>query len=254
MVKLRRMRFLSGLLRGAPALVALSLASCRLDTATVDQGPLAGVKVINLLQGEDNTSIGFETGRPLAVIVFPSVAPTGGGSYFFSRAAINRQLRVLRTSSTVLDSTVLFTPNLYYTVVTLGVSGSTGRAAPRYLILTNNMSAVATGSVRFRFIHGASSVGGVDVHIISDSSTFSADSRLFENVTYGNAVTTEGRLADNRAVCVIAAGTVPVANGSNCSVLRFYGVQSGSVMTAALREPASTETRPDLLFSLDRTP
>ena len=212
------------------------------------------MKVINLLQGVDNASIGFETGRPLSVIAFPSVAPVENASYFFVSAAGPRQLRVLLTTVTVLDSTVTFTPQQYYTIVTLGTRGTTGAGAPGYLVLLNNMTPVTTGNVRFRFIHGAERVGAVDVYNVVDSVSFSVSSRLFERVAYRGSVTIESRTAGNRGLCVIAAGTLPTSNGSNCLALRFYGVGGGSGLTAALREPTAAETAPAILLTLDRSP
>jgi hypothetical protein len=249
------MRFLRRSARTAAALAVAMLASSCLSPVTADQsGPQAAVKVINLLQGVDNASIGFETGRPLSVIAYPSIAPTENGSYFFVSAAGPRQLRVLLTTSTVLDSTVTFTPQQYYTIVTTGTRGATGAGAPGYLVLLNNMSPVATGQIRLRFIHGASSVGAVDVYNTADTSTFTPASRLFQGVPYRGSMTIESPTAGNRGLCVIASGTVPTANGSNCLALRLYGVGGGAGLTAALREPTASETAPAILFTLDRTP
>jgi hypothetical protein len=248
------MRFLMSVVRRAAVLALVTVASCKLPSATGETGPLAAVKVINLLQGVDNASIGFETGRPLSMIAYPSVAPVEDGTYFFVSAAGPRQLRVLLTTATVLDSTVTFTPEQYYTIVTLGTQGTTGVGAPGYLVLLNNMTPVSTGNVRFRFIHGAARVGAVDVYNVADTGSFSLAARLFERVLYRGSVTIESRTAGNRGLCVIAAGTLPTSNGSNCLALRLYGVGGGSGLTAALREPTAAETAPAILFTLDRSP
>jgi hypothetical protein len=248
------MRFLMCAVRRAAVLALVTVASCKLPSTADQSGPLAAVKVINLLQGVDNASIGFETGRPLSVIAFPSVAPVENGTYFFVSAAGPRQLRVLLTTATVLDSTVTFTPEQYYTIVTLGTRGSTGASAPGYLVLLNNMTPVSTGNVRFRFIHGAASVGAVDVYNVADTGSFNLSARLFERVLYRGSVTIESRTAGNRGLCVIAAGTLPTSNGSNCLALRLYGVGGGSGLTGALREPTAAETAPAILFTLDRSP
>ena len=240
--------------RSVAVVTLMMLASCKLDTNVAATGPTAAVKLINLLQGAENASIGFETGRPLSVIGFPSIAPTEASSYFFVTAGAPRQLRVLLTSATVLDSTVTFAANQYYTIVTTGLRTARDAAAPSYLILQNNMSAVTTGNVRFRFVHGATATARVDVHVAADSATFDATSLLFANVPYRGTATVESRIAGNRKICVIVTGVLPSPAGSNCASLRRFGVASGVVVTVALRDPAGTETTPGVLLTLDRTP
>lgn len=248
------MRFMLRVARHAVVLAAMALTSCTLENGTGDSGPVAAIKVVNLLQGVDNASIGFETGRPLSVIAFPSIAPVDAAAYYFVAAGVPRQLRVLRTTSTVLDSTVTFTANLYYTIVLTGSTTGTGIRAPGYLVLQNNMGAVTTGSVRFRFVHGATGTASVDVHVAADSVAFDATTSLMQDIPFRGTATSEARLAGNQKVCVIATGVKPTATGSNCAAVRAFGVSSGIGMTAALRDPSATETVPGLLLTLDRTP
>lgn len=242
--------------RSAVLFAVVALTSCSLDSSppTDDSTPRAAVKVINLLQGVDNALIGFETGRPLTVIAYPSVAPTEPGTYFFVPAAVPKQLRVLLTTATVLDSTVTFADRQTYTIFTLGSRTATGVTGPGYLVLQNNMTVVANGGVRLRFVHGATATVPVDVHVIADSAAFTAAPALMQNVRYRGTATVEARLAGNRRLCVIATGVVPTATGSNCLAVLSVGVAPGISVTAALRDPVGTETTPGVLLTVDRTP
>lgn len=241
-------------IRAIVALTVCTLTACRLDSTRPDEGPLAALKVIHLMQGVDNAQFGFETGRSLATVTFSSIAPTEDAAYFFAAADSPRKLLLLLPTATILDTTVTLVQNAYYTVVTTGTRGASGAAAPAFLILQNDMTRVLGGNVRFRFIHGAVASGPVDVHISPDSGGLNAATRIADAVPFRGSTRIESPVGGTRTVCVIGAGVLPTPNGSNCSALRTYAVPPGVALTAVLRDPLGTETTPGLLYTLDRTP
>jgi len=241
-------------IRAIIALTVSTLSACGLDSTRAEEGPLAALKVIHLMQGVDNAQIGFETGRALATVTFSNVAPTEDAAYLFTAADGPRKLLLLLPTSTILDSTLTLLPNTHYTVVTTGTLGASGAAAPAFVILQNNMTRVLGGNVRFRFIHGAAATGPVDVHISPDSGGFDTATRIADAVPFRGNARIEAAVGGTRTVCVIAAGVRPLPNGSNCAALRSYGVPPGAVLTAALRDPIGTEARSGILYTLDRNP
>jgi len=243
--------------RSTRALVALAictLTACGPGSTATEDGPLAALKIIHLMQGVDNAQIGFVSERALATVTFPSIAPTEDAAYLFTAAAGPRKLLLLLPTATILDSTLTLLPNTFYTIVTTGTRGASGAAAPAFVILQNDMTRVLGGNVRFRFIHGAMAGGPVDVHIRPDTGGFAAATRFSAAVAFRGSMRIEAPVGGNRTVCVIGAGVLPTPNGSNCRALRSYGVPPGTALTAVLRDPIATETTPDLLFTLDRTP
>ena len=241
-------------IRAIVALTVCTLSACRLDSTRTEDGPLAALKVIHLMQGVDNAQLGFETGRPLATVTFLSIAPTEDAAYLFAAADGPRKLLLLLPTATILDTTLTLVPNTHYTIVTTGTRGASGAAAPAFVILQNNMTRVLGGNVRFRFIHGAVDTGPVDVHISPDTGGFAAATRFSAAVPFRGTTRIEAPVGGTRTVCVIGAGVLPTLNGSNCSALSAYAVPPGVALTVVLRSPSSTETAPGILYTLDRAP
>lgn len=239
-------------------LLVLSVAAfgaCSDDDPIAPVTQSANVKIVHAIAGANGVDIGVADARPLTGVNFTGIAPAAAGTYLALPAGTPLRLRVFLGSATVIDSTTTLAPNLNYTVFASGAPGGTGATAPRFILLQDNVSAPAAGSIRLRAVHAAAGVGNVDIHAAGATASFSAGTRVFAAVPFRGAGTVEVP-AGNYQLCVIGAGTTPTANGSNCAILATTGtVAAGTVATAFARDAnAPSETAPQLQITVDRTP
>ena len=236
-------------------LSATALAACSDDDPIAPVAQSANVKIIHAIAGANGVDIGVADARPLTAVNFTAVAPAAAATYLALPAATPLRLRVFLGAATVIDSTTNLTPNGNFTVFASGAATGTGATAPKFILLQDNVTAPAAGSIRLRAVHAAASVGNVDIHAAAVGATFSATTRVFTAVAFRGAGTVEVP-AGNYQLCVIGAGVTPTANGSTCAILRNTGaVAAGTVATAFARDAnAPSETAPQLQLTVDRNP
>lgn len=234
--------------------VSVALVGCD-DTTTEPVAVNANVKIIHAIAGANGVDIGVGDTRPFTGVNFTAIAPSAAGTYVAVPASGPLRLRVFLGTATVIDSTVTLGANRNFTVIASGSPTGTGALAPRFILLADSLAAPAAGNIRLRAVHAAASVGNVDIHAAASTGTFSAATRVFQNVPFRGAGSVDVA-AGNYSLCVIGAGTTPTANGSNCAILTTTGaVAAGTVATAFARDAnAPSETAPRLQITVDRVP
>lgn len=239
-----------------PALIlAATLAACGKDNTVAPVSASARLKFVQLLRGP--TTVDFAVGdqRIFPGLTYDFVAPALSGSYTALAAETVLRLRVYDGAAAVIDTTTTLVTDASYTVVATGVSSGTGIATPKFVVLTDNISAPKTDSIRLRVVQASSGAGPIDVHAVLVGTPFSATTRIFANLSFRSAGTAE-LPAGSYQLCVIGAGGMPNASGSNCSIFLATGlIPAGTVSTAFARDPSTpTETLPQLQLIRDRAP
>jgi Domain of unknown function (DUF4397) len=240
-----------------PALIlAATLAACGKDDNTIaPTSASARLKFVQLLRGP--TTVDFAVGdqRTFPGLTYNFVAPALSGSYTALAAETPLRLRVYDGAAAVIDTTTTLVTDASYTVVATGVAGGTGVATPKFVVLTDNVTAPKTDSIRLRVMHASSGAGPIDVHAVLVGTPFSATTRIVASLSF-RGTSTADLPAGSYQVCVIGAGGIPNASGSNCSIFLATGsLPAGTVATAFARDPSTpTETLPQLQLVRDRTP
>lgn len=233
-----------------------ALSACNDDDPVQPETPVqANVKIIHAIAGANGVDIGVADTRPLTGVNFTAVAPAAAATYLKLTAGAPLRLRVFLGSATVIDSTTTLAANLNYTVIASGLPGGTGATTPRFILLQDNVTAPAAGSIRLRAVHAAASVGNVDIHAVAVGGTFTTATRVFAAVPFRGSGSVEVP-AGNYSLCVIGAGTTPNATGSNCAILQATGAVGAGVVATAFARDANTpsETAPQLQITVDRVP
>lgn len=239
-----------------PALIlAATLAACGKDDTLAPVSASARVKVINAIGGANGVDFAVGDQRTFTALNFTSVAPSLPGTYTALPAETPLRLRVYLGSATLIDSTVTLIADASYSLIASGTSNGTGAAAPRFILLQDNLSTLAAGAIRLRALHAAPGVASVDVHAALTGTQFSITTRTFASLGF-RAASTVDVPSGTYQICVLGAGLTPTANGSNCAILLSTGVISaGSVVTAMVRDPNTpSETTPRIQVTIDRSP
>ena len=247
----------------ALVLGALALAACGDDddngTQPVPQN--TNIKVVHAIANAGTVAVQVDNGTPPAIsgFNFRDIRPTANGQYLQIPAG-QRRLRVLLNNgagAAAIDVSPTLVANANYTVVAAGTAGgATGTPlAPAPILLTDTLTAPATGQVRIRAVHAASSVGNVDIHASSATApNFSAATRIFAAVPF-RASGAVSVAAGNYSLCIIGAGTTPTANGSNCAILAPTGaLAAGTIATGFAVDAATAGGAPGLILTVDRAP
>jgi hypothetical protein len=238
----------------AVVLVA-ALASCGKDDGVAPVSASARVKVVNAIAGANGVDFAVGDQRTFTGLSFTAVAPSLLGTYTALPAETPLRLRVYLGSATLIDSTVTLLADVSYTLVATGTSSGTGTSAPRFVLLQDNVTAPASGSLRLRALHAATSVGTVDIHAVLAGTQFGATTRSFANLSFRSAGSVDVP-SGTYQVCVLGAGVTPTPTGTNCAILISTGVQPAGTAFTALARDANTpaETTPQLQFVIDRAP
>ena len=239
-----------------PALIlAATIAACGKEDTLAPVSASARVKVINAIAGANGVDFAVGDQRTFTALNFTSVAPALPGTYTALPAETPLRLRVYLGSVTLIDSTMTLITDASYSLIVSGRSGGTGAAAPRFILLQDNIVPPAAGAIRLRALHAAPGVGSVDVHAALTGTQFSATTRTFASLGFRAASTVDAPFGTYQ-ICVLGAGVTPTANGSNCTILISTGViPAGSVVTALVRDPNTpTETTSQIQVAIDRSP
>ena len=136
--------------------------------------------------------------------------------------AHNVKVNAAGTSTTVIDADVDLTDGTDYTVIASGLL-----EAIQPIVLEDDNSTPAAGTVRVRAIHGAPSAPAVDVYVTAPGADLTAASPGLSNVAFGDVADYLEVPAGDYQVRVTPAGTKTVVIDSGALTLT-----SGQVRTA----------------------
>ena len=242
-------------LRTLALILAAALTACGKDDSVAPVSASARVKVIQAIAGAGSIDFGVGDQKTFTGLTFGTVAPSLPGSYTSLPAETALRLRAYPGATAIIDSTATLLTDLSYTIVASGTANGTGAAAPRFIILRDNVSAPASGAIRIRGLHAGAAAGAVDVHVALAGTVLSTSTRVFSSLGFRSAAVVDIP-AGTYQLCVIGAGLTPTPNGSNCGIYLSTNVFSpGTILTAMLRDPNTpSETTPQLQLIVDRTP
>lgn len=112
------------------------------------------------------------------------------------------------TSSPVVDTNIALSPNAFYTVLTVGERG-TGTLGT--LLLTDDHTPPASGELKLRFVHGASTIGAVDVYTTANPSDAVPAAATLSAFTYKSVSTYLQFAGPGVEICVNPAGIAPAS-------------------------------------------
>jgi hypothetical protein len=181
-------------LAGAAALVAVG---CKDDPGPflASHGPLAYVRYVAAVPDTFATDWrpidGVENSPPAIGLAFRGTTPyqamTPGARHirlFPAPTAVSRPTDVV--SQIIVDTTITFAANTYYTVIHLGLSRTGGTPADRLVVLEDVAPATIGTQVAVRVVHAGTGIGPVDVFATSASADPITGAPLFPNVQYGS--------------------------------------------------------------------
>jgi hypothetical protein len=269
-MKLPRLALCSSILLGAVA--------CEDDPGATlaPEPPIAYVRYVHVVPDTSATDW-----RPIDAVVN---SPEGLGLTFRANTPYRamgtgaRKLRVFPTSTNInitsqhlIDTTITFTANSYYTLIHIGLARPGQAPADRLWLVEDQIPANIGAQVALRVINAAVGLGAMDV--TTAASTTGAASPLFSNVAYGTASTYQLVATGARALQALATGTTtptlaniavpPGAAADPGAGLSTIGGSNfaGSAITAIVvpRSVAGTAapqtfTTPSIVYLIDRHP
>jgi hypothetical protein len=180
---------------GSSVLQNTSIAQIRVMQGSPDIG---GVDV--LVDGHSlTTDLKWRNVFPLPTTSYTSVA--AGNTHF-------QEFPTGTTSPSVVDTNVALSPNTFYTVLTVG-ERSTGSLET--LRLTDDHTPPTSGQLKLRFVHGASTIGTVDVYTTANPSDAVPAVARLSAFTYKSASSYLQFAGPGVEICVNPAGTVPAS-------------------------------------------
>lgn len=230
------------------SLVFLSLTvACGGGSSSTNNGPGAQIRI---LQGSPDLGIidVFVNGHVLTTSlglqhnVFP--IPTTSYSNVQAGSTHFQEFPTGTTSSARVDTHLPLSANTFYTVLTVGEQ-STGSLA--ILTLTDDHTAPASGQMKLRLVHGASTVGRVDVYTTANPNDSVPATATLSAFAYKS---TSGYLlyaASGVEVCVNPAGIVP-ASMTRCLLSIHYLPGSQTIMTTIFLDVPSNPNAPPSSF------
>ena len=167
---------------------------------------------------------------PTTALPNPGVSPAPPTLYYPAYAG-NRQFAVRRTADTtvrLLDAAVAVAANTDHTVIAVG--GTTVSA----LVLTDNNTAPAAGSIKLRAVNAATVAGNVDVYITAPGASIATIAPTFANLAPRAASGYLERTAGAIQIRFTTAGTKTVVRD-----VALGTVASGAIRTVVLLEAAA---------------
>jgi hypothetical protein len=186
--------------RIALALAAgLALAGCKKDAGPflASHGPLAYVRYISAVP--DTFAMDWrpidavENSPPAIGLAFRSHTPyqamTPGARHIrVFPAPVGDARDPAVVSQIVIDETLTFTANTYYTVVHLGFSRTGQTPEDRLVVIEDNVPAsIPDGQVALRVVNVGTGLGAIDAWATTDTTSAISGAPTFANVAYGAA-------------------------------------------------------------------
>ena len=271
------MRLAKYLLLGA---AVASIAACSDDDGAGPRGPMAMVRVINA--SPDAGAVNFRFVDEIENLpTFINVAFRSSSGLHQRVEAGDRDLRVFfnslnpdSASTRLIDETISLEAGQFYTLL---YAGTVAGDADQLIVIQETIPADPAGAIAVKVLHGASTMGAVDVYaapsaedpVASPDVTFSGVAfgaatayqslaTLTGTELYEFAVADAGGAAASFSASPNAPGAAPSGTISAQAGVR----QSGSVLTALLvpgavagsRAATATNTTPSVIMLLDNVP
>jgi hypothetical protein len=273
------MRLQRPLLRGALALLGATVACSSSDvTRSVSElGPYAYVRYVNAMPDTGAVDVhavdvveNFNGGLGVSyrtVTPYTGIAP---GSRHFGVFPTSTNIAV--TSKAILDTTVTFQANTYYTILHTGYARTGSTPKQRWVVLTDNIPTPGASQIGLRAVIAAPNVGPLDVYSSSTGGTAPLPAAAsFSNVAYGTPsayvnfptgamvlrATASGATAPVVVESTVPAGAAATSSTTNATAGTTY---AGSVLTAfyfpagVAGSPTASLTTPGVTYAIDRRP
>lgn len=256
---------------------ALSLVACENDPG-VELAPTAPIAYVRYVHVVPDTSA--MDWRPIDAV---DNSPWAYGMTFRANTPYQamgagaRRLRIFPTSDNinitsqiVMDTSITFTANTYYTVIHLGLARPGGAPADRLWVLEDQVPAtIGANQIAVRVVNAGVNLGSVDVG--TASSTTGTFASLVSGVAYGTAsayqlVATGARAlqatAPGASTVVAPASALPVGSAAINGLTAIGGTDIGGTAITALVVPRSVAgslapqvfSTPAILYLVDRVP
>lgn len=205
---------------GVLLLGALAVAACddTDDDTTAPAVQTAQLRVLHASPDAPNVDVLLDGTLALSNVPFRTAS-----SYLAVPAGTrNLRVRAAGTSTVVIDQNAATVAGRSYTVL------ATGRAASLApLVLEDDLTAPAAGSVKLRVVHAAPAAGAVDVYVTAPTADLATATPTLGNVAFRAASGYLTVPAGTYRVRVVPAGTKTVAIDVNAVTLT-----SGQIRTA----------------------
>jgi hypothetical protein len=232
------------------SLVFLSLTiACGGGSASMNNGPGAQIRV---MQGSPDLGIVdvvvngqvLTTNLGLQHNVFP--IPTTSYSNVQAGTTHFQEFPAGTTSSARVDTHLPLSANTFYTVLTVGEE-STGSLAT--LTLTDDHTAPASGQMKLRLVHGASTVGTVAVYTTANPTDPVPATPTLPAFAYKSTSSYLQFAASGVEVCVNPAGVVPASMTRCLLSVQYLPASQPQTSTMLFLDPCSNPSAPPGSFT-----
>jgi hypothetical protein len=205
------------------ALAALVLTSAACSDDKNSPSPSAQVRVVHGSPDAPAVDVLVDGGKVLDSV--PYLASSG----YLSVAAGSRNLKVnvYNTATTVINADVALATDAAYTVIATNVVASI-----EPLVLTDDLTSPAAGNIKLRLVHGAPSVGLVDIYVTAPNADLTGLAPTRSDVDFKQ---NSGYLevpAGNYQVRITPAGTKTVAIDTGALTLTAGQIRTGIAVEA----------------------
>jgi hypothetical protein len=183
-------------------LAALAVAACDDDDDPAAPATTAQLRVVHASPDAPNVDVLVDGAAALTNVPFKAAS-----SYLpVPSGARNLKVRATGTTTVVIDQTAAVSAGRAYTVL------ATGRvAAIAPLVLEDDLTNPAAGSVRLRLVHASPSAGAVDIYVTAPTADIAAAAPTLANVPFRAASSYLEVPAGTYRVRVTPVGTKTVA-------------------------------------------
>ncbi len=207
----------------AAALAALVLTSAACSDDKNGPGPSAQLRVVHGSPDAPAVDVLLDGTRALDSV--PYLASSG--YLTVASGSRNVKVNVYNTATTVINANVALATDAAYTVIATNVVASI-----EPLVLTDDLTSPAAGNIKLRLVHGAPSVGLVDIYVTAPGADISGLAPTLSDVDFKQ---NSGYLevpAGNYQVRITPAGTKTVAIDTGALTLTAGQIRTGIAVEA----------------------
>jgi hypothetical protein len=206
-------------------LATFAVAACDDDDDDVT-GPVttAQLRVVHASPDAPNVDVLVDNAA-----VLTNVAYKAASSYLeVPSGSRNLKVRATGTSTVVIDQNGTLAQNSFYTVL---ATGRVASIAP--VVLTDDQTSPASGSVRLRLVHASPTAGNVDIYVTAPTADIATATPTLANVAFRAASNYLEVPAGTYRVRITPAGTKTVAIDANNVALVAGQVRTAVAVDAA---------------------
>ena len=206
-------------------LATFAVAACDDDDDDVT-GPVttAQLRVVHASPDAPNVDVLVDNAA-----VLTNVAYKAASSYLeVPSGSRNLKVRATGTSTVVIDQNGTLAQNSFYTVL---ATGRVASIAP--VVLTDDQTSPASGSVRLRLVHASPTAGNVDIYVTAPTADIATATPTLTNVAFRAASNYLEVPAGTYRVRITPAGTKTVAIDANNVALVAGQVRTAVAVDAA---------------------